>query len=120
MTLPSITGEGGLVDAPELRHTDDGKPWCTGRVAFNDRKRDGTGNWVDGDPTFLDFVAFGKPAENFAASAHRGDHVVLVGVLEQRDYQTREGDKRVAYRIKAESLGLSTRFKAAEAEAPPW
>jgi single-strand DNA-binding protein len=116
MPLPHTVVDGGLVGDPELRFGSDGKPWLTCRVACADSVRDANGNWTDGPTTFIEVIAFGKPAEHFAESVSRGDQVVVVGTLEQNDYETREGEKRTTYRVKARSLAVSTRFRPAKTD----
>lgn len=118
MALPSVSAEGGLVSQPDIRHSKDGKPFATGRLACNDRKRDATGNWVDGDPTFLDFIIFGDMAVRFVESVGKGDQVVLVGGLQQREYE-KDGEKRTTYGLRVDSAGVSVRFRLAKAESRP-
>lgn len=116
MALPSVTAEGGLVAQPEVHFAkENGKAFVTGRIACNDRRRDATGNWVDGDPTFLDFIIFGDQGERFAESVGRGDQVVLVGGLQQRTFE-KDGEKRSSYSIRVDSAGVSVRFRVAKAE----
>ena len=126
MALPSITATGGLIADPELRFLPDGKPMCTGRIACNERKRDASGNWVDGDPTFIDFVVFGKPGENLVESCSRGDQVLVHGVLQQREWE-KDGEKRTAYSIRADTVAVSVLFRPAKPapkepakDDPPW
>ena len=66
--LPLVVGEFGLVADPEARFSASGTMWVTVRLVAKSRKRDQSGQWVDGDPCFIDMVAFGKVAENFAES----------------------------------------------------
>ena len=63
--LPEISGEFGVVQAPDLRFSDDGSPWVKVRGVAKDRKfNKETNEWVDGDLCYLDILIGGKPAEN--------------------------------------------------------
>lgn len=113
MALPSTTAIGGLVAQPDVKFSSGGKSFTVGRIACNDRKRDAQGNWVDGDATFLDFIIFGDMGERFAESVGKGDQVVLVGSLQQREYETSEGEKRTTYGLRVDEAAVSVRFRVA-------
>lgn len=107
-----ITTYGNLVSPPELRYTANGKPVASFTVAHTPRKYDKqAGQYVDGDPTFLRCTLWGNPAEHIAALP-KGTRVIVTGKLQQRDYETREGEKRTAFEIVVDELGVSTRFGA--------
>ena len=44
----------------------------------------------------------------------KGDRILVHGRLEQRDYETETGDKRTAWEVTAEEIGLSLRHTSAE------
>jgi single-strand DNA-binding protein len=104
--------EGGLVADPELAFSQQGKAWVRFRVACKDRVRGENGTWVDGDATFIDVVAFGKPAEHFVESVRKGDQVFVVGKLQQQEYE-KDGQKRTSYRILADTFGPTMMFGTA-------
>lgn len=111
MALPSISGEFGVYEV-DLRFSQQGKPWVKARCVAKDRKRDQSGQWVDGDPCWLDVVAFGDVAEHFAESVEKGDTITVQGRLEMQEWQSDDGQKRTSYRILADALGVSLRWKA--------
>jgi single-strand DNA-binding protein len=49
----------------------------------------------------------------------KGARVVVTGRLEQREYTTREGDKRTAIDVIADELGPSLRWATAQVERTP-
>lgn len=104
---------GNLVDDPELRYTVSGTASVQIRVASHGRRRDG-GTWVDTDPTFLTAHAWGGLAENIAESLTRGARVVVVGRLQRRSYQTKEGEKRTVYQVEIDAIGPDLTFATAE------
>ena len=113
MALPQISGEFGLVMDPEAKFSQKGNLWVRMRVVAKDRKRDANGQWTDGDPLFLDAVAFGSVAENIVESATKGTSLVLTGRLAMNEWETDDGQKRQTYQIQVDSVGLSLRWKAA-------
>ena len=107
-----ITTIGNLTSEPELRYTQQGKPVASFTVAHTPRKYDKqAGQYVDGDPTFLRCVLWGNPAEHIAALP-KGCRVIVYGRLKQRDWETRDGEKRTSFEVDVDELGVSTRFGA--------
>ena len=71
-----------------------------------------TGHDLIGDP-----VEKRRPeSENAAASLHKGNRIVVTGRLEQRSYETREGEKRNVTEVIADDLGPSLRWAQAQVE----
>ena len=114
MSLPIITGEFGVVQEPDMRFGDDGRPWLKIRGKAADRKFNAdTKEWSDGDPCFVDIVVGGKIAENLMDSITTGDTIIVSGKLTQREWES-DGKKQKAYSIRADSAGVSTRFTPAK------
>jgi single-strand DNA-binding protein len=110
-----ITLQGNLVDDPELRFTPAGHAVAKFRVASTPRTYDkSTQQWTDGDSLFLTVSAWRSLGENVAESLHRGMRVVVVGRLQQRSYEDREGVKRTVYEIDAEDVAPSLRNATAQ------
>jgi single-strand DNA-binding protein len=119
MPLPQITIIGNLVGDPELRFTPNGQAVARFRVACSSRRRTDNGGWEDGDTTFLSCQVWRSTAENVAESKGliRGKSVIVVGQLKQREYETREGEKRTVYEVEASAVGPDLRFQIASIEA---
>jgi single-strand DNA-binding protein len=113
MPLARVFGEFGVVADPEVRFSDSGKAWVKIRGVSKDRVRDSNGNWVDGNATFIDIVAFN---ENIGESVVKGDSVIVEGKLQQNDWE-KDGVKHTSYRVVAESIGVSVRWGHARTEA---
>src|ERR1700750_2153717 len=93
-----ITIVGNLVADPELRFTSSGQPVATFRVASTPRLRDAaTNEWKHADSLFLTCNVWRQAAENVAESLQRGMRVIVSGRLRQRNYETKEGEKRTVY-----------------------
>ena len=93
---------GRLVDNPELKHTPSGVAVCTMRIACDrDVKNKETG---ERQTDFIDVVAWRGAAEFAARYFAKGSMVIVKGRLQIRDYTDREGVKRRAAEIQADSL----------------
>ena len=110
-----ITVVGNLVADPELRFTSTGQPVATFRVASTPRFMDRqTNEWKDGDSLFLSCNVWRQAAENVAESLQRGMRVIVTGRLRQRNYETKEGEKRTVYEIEVDDVGPSLRNASAK------
>ena len=105
MALPQITiTEATLVADPELRYANNGNSVTNFRVASNSRRKNQqTGQWEDGDTTFLSVSAFGGLGENVAARFKKGQRVNITGQLKQREYE-KDGQRRTVYEVTANSV----------------
>ena len=105
MALPQITiTEATLVADPELRYGQSGTAMVSFRVASNSRrKNEQTGQWEDGDTTFLSVSAFRGLAENVASQFGKGQKISVTGRLKQRDVE-KDGQKRTYYDVNADSV----------------
>jgi len=102
-----ITFVGNVVADPELRFTPSGAAVANFRVASTPRTFDRTTNdWKDGDPVFLSVSVWRQQAENVAESIRRGDRVIVVGRLTQRQYE-KDGERRSSYEIQADDIAPS-------------
>jgi single-strand DNA-binding protein len=110
-----ITVIGNLVDDPELRFTPAGQPVARFRVASTPRFMDRqTNEWKDGDSLFLTCNVWRQAAENVAESLQRGMRVIVSGRLKQRNYETKEGEKRTVYEVEVDDVGPSLRNASAK------
>jgi single-strand DNA-binding protein len=110
-----ITVVGNLVADPELRFTSAGQPVATFRVASTPRIMDRqTNEWKDGDSLFLTCNVWRQAAENAAESLQRGMRVIVTGRLKQRNYETKEGEKRTVFEVEVDDVGPSLRNASAK------
>lgn len=115
MPLPSLSGTGRLTEDPSLKFTASGKAVCTVRLAFSDRKKnEQTGQWEDGDKVFLDASVWGDEAEHVAESLARGHEVLVSGKFRQREFTTREGEKRVVYELAFATVAPTLKYATAK------
>ena len=110
-----ITVVGNLVDDPELRFTPSGAAVANFRIASTPRTFDRqTNEWKDGDALFLSCSVWRQAAENVAESLQKGMRVVVQGRLKQRQYETREGEKRTVVELEVDEVGPSLAFATAK------
>lgn len=113
MSLPMVSGEFGIIDDPDVRFSDDGRAWIKLRGIAKERRKNANGEWEDGDVCYMDIIISGKQAENLAESITKGDAIVVSGKLTQREWKNNEGKTQKAYSIRADTVGVSTRFTPA-------
>jgi single-strand DNA-binding protein len=95
---------GNLTKDPELRSTGGGTSVCEMRVAVNSRRKNGqTGQWED-KPNYFDVVVFGAQGENCANYLSRGRPLAVEGRLDWREWEAKDGGKRQAVQIVANSV----------------
>ena len=110
----STTITGNLTREPEIRYTRDGQPTTQFGVAVNRRWQDrATQEWQE-STSFVDVVCWRDLAENAALTLTKGMRVVVTGRLEQRSWETEEGEHRTKVEITADEIGPSLRFATAE------
>jgi single-strand DNA-binding protein len=110
-----ITVVGNLVDDPELRFTPSGAAVANFRIASTPRVMDRqTNEWKDGDALFLSCSVWRQAAENVAESLQKGMRVVVQGRLKQRQYETREGEKRTVVELDVDEVGPSLKYATAK------
>lgn len=114
--MTDITLTGNLTADPELRFTPQGKPCAVLQVAVNKRVKQPDGSWADGPASYYRCTAWGQLAEHVAESLTKGARVIVQGRLEIREYETRDGQRRVAAEIQVDDIGPSLRFATARPE----
>lgn len=110
----SVSLVGNVTRDPELRYTSGGRGLASFGLAVN-RRYQSNGEWQE-QTSFFDVTAWGTLGENVAASLHKGTRVVVVGRLEQRSWDTQEGDKRSKVEVIADEIGPSLRWAQAQVD----
>lgn len=107
---------GNLTREPEIRYTKDGQATATLGVAVNRRWQDRQTQQWEESTSFFDVICWRDLAENVALSLAKGMRVVVTGRLEQRSWETDEGDRRTRVEISAEDVGPSLGFATADVQ----
>ncbi|MEJ5918714.1 single-stranded DNA-binding protein [Corynebacterium sp. H78] len=115
-----ITLVGNVVAEPELKYTQSGAAVANFRIASTPRfyNRD-TNQWTDGDGLFLTCNVWRDAAENVVETLSKGMRVIVYGRLRQRNYETREGERRTVYEVEVDEVGPSLRFASAQVNRNP-
>jgi single-strand DNA-binding protein len=108
---------GNMTRDPELRYTPNGASVCKFGVAWNKRYQR-NGEQVE-EVSYFDVSCWGTLAENVAASLTKGTRVVVSGELEQRSWETPQGDRRSKVEIKADDVSPSLRWASVEVTRNP-
>jgi len=108
----NVTLIGNLVDDPELRFTPSGVAMAKIRLAVNRRWRDQAGEWQE-NTSFFSGTIWREQAEQAAESLQKGARVIVTGRLEQRSWETEQGEKRSVVEVAVDEIGPSLRWATA-------
>jgi single-strand DNA-binding protein len=107
---------GNLTRDPELRYTPQGTSVCNFGIAVNRRYKQG--DEVKDEVTFINVVVFGKQADTCGQYLNKGSAVLIEGRLQERRWETEEGQKRSRHEVVAQNVRfLSKKQGAADLEA---
>ena len=110
--LNHIVLQARLVRDPELRKLPSGKSVTSVSVACD---RDFTNKETNEKETdFIDVVAFGKTADHLATYFTKGKMIIVSGRLQIRNYNDKEGNKRRAAEVVADSVYFGDSKKSTE------
>ena len=110
MSGNSVTVVGNVTREPELRYTPSGQATASFGVAVNRKWQNRNTNEWEEATSFFDVVCWREMAENSSESLTKGARVIVTGRLEQRSWETQEGDKRSKIEIVADEIGPSLRW----------
>lgn len=109
----TVTLVGNVTRDPELRFTPSGQATTTFGLAVNRRWQNRqTQEWEEAT-SFFDIVCWRELAENASESIKRGARVIVSGRLDQRSWETSEGEKRSKVEVTADEIGPSLRWATA-------
>lgn len=103
---------GHLGRDPELRHAPDGSPVASFSLATSrKRKNEETTTWWR-------VSLFGRRAETLTQYLHKGDPVLVSGEPYQREWEDKEGNKRISLELVANDFAF-VGGKTESGSAPP-
>ena len=109
----SVTVAGNCTRDPELRFTASGQATASFGLAVNRRWQNRqTSEWEEA-VSYFTVVCWRELAENVAESVHKGTRVLVTGRLDQRSWETPDGQKRSVVEITADEVGPSLRWASA-------
>lgn len=90
MAYAVITGNAGK--DPELKTTAQGKSFCRFSIGWSERIKTPAG-WEYGPTVWVSVIAFGRLAENIAATVYKGTRIVASGKLVPETWSTNHGEQ---------------------------
>ena len=112
----NVTLVGNVTRDPELRFTASGQQLAQFGLAVNRRWQNRQTNEWEEAVSFFDVVCWREMAENVSESVSKGTRVIVTGRLEQRSWESQEGDKRSKIEVIADEVGPSLRWASAEVQ----
>jgi single-strand DNA-binding protein len=101
---------GNVTRDPELSYTPSGIAKAAFGLAVNRRWQNRqTQDWEE-NVSFFDVVCWRELAENASESLPKGTRVIVTGRLDQRSWETPDGEHRYKVEITADELGPSLRW----------
>ncbi len=114
----TVTLVGNLVEDPELRFTASGVAMASIRIAVSRRYQDRNNEWQE-QTTFTGGTVWRDLAENVAESLTKGMRVIITGELDQRQWETADGEKRSILEIRIDDIAPSLRWATASVTRTP-
>lgn len=115
MADTTMTIVGNLTADPELKFTPNGFAVVELTIAATPRTFDrNTNEWKDGETLFLRASAWRDFAQNIATSLTKGTRVVATGKLRQRNFETKEGERRSVIELDLDEIGPSLKYAKAQ------
>lgn len=109
----TVTLVGNATRDPELRYTAGGQAKAEFGLAVNRRWTNRQTQEQEESVSFFNVVAWREMAENIGESITKGMRVVVSGRLEQRSWETPQGEKRTVVEVVADEIGPSLRWATA-------
>ena len=110
----NVTITGNVTRDPELRFTPSGQAVASFGVAVNRRWQNRqTQEWEE-QVSFIDVSCWSQLAENVSETLGKGTRVTVTGRLDQRSWETQDGDKRSKVEVVADDVAVSLRWATAE------
>ena len=110
----TVTLVGNATRDPELRYTPSGQTVATFGLAVNRRWQNRQNNEWEEQTSFFDIKCWAQMAENVSESVQRGTRVIVTGRLEQRSWETDNGEKRSKVEVVADEIAPSLRWATAQ------
>jgi len=110
----NVTIVGNVTRDPELRFTPSGQAIATFGIAVNRRWQNRqTQEWEEA-VSFFDVTCWAQLGENVSESITKGTRVVVTGRLDQRSWETQDGEKRSKVEVVADEVAPSLRWASAQ------
>lgn len=109
----TVTLVGNVTRDPEIRYTPSGQTVATFGLAVNRRWQNRQNQEWEEQVSFFDVKCWSQMAENVSESVQKGTRVIVTGRLEQRSWETDNGEKRSKIEVVADEIAPSLRWATA-------
>ncbi|WP_448223279.1 single-stranded DNA-binding protein [Gordonia iterans] len=113
----TITGR--VVSDPRIAQTNGHGEVLSFRVGCFSRRRDASGEWVDGQVLYLDVTCWRRVATASAGVIRRGSMILAHGQLFTSEYAAQDGTRRQKLELTATAIGLDLARQQSAPEPPP-
>jgi len=110
----TVTVTGNITRDPELRFTPGGTAVASFGLAWNRKYQNRQTGQQEEQVSFFDVTCWSQLAENVSESLTKGTRVIVNGRLEQRSWETQDGDKRSKVEIIADEVAPSLKWSTAQ------
>lgn len=107
---------GRLTHDPELRQTQSGTSVCSFGLAVN---RNYTNAQGERETDFINITVWRNTAENCAQYLSKGRRVAVVGTLQSRSYEDKEGKKRTVLEVVGDEVEFLSDKSEKQGESTP-
>lgn len=108
---------GNLTKDPEIRYTPNGTAVASFSIAINRRYKQG--EELKDEVCYIDIVVFGKQAESCGKYLSKGNGIIVDGRLQQRRWETEDGQKRSKHEVVAQSIRFLSKRDDSSKEGMP-
>ena len=115
----TLTLVGNLTQDPELRFTPSGVAMARISLAVNRRWMNRNTNEWEEEAHFFNGTCWREMAENVSESLQKGSRVIVTGRLQQRSWETQEGERRSMIEVSIDEIGPSLRWATASVTRTP-
>ena len=107
---------GNLTKDPEIRYTPNGTAVASFSIAINRKYKQG--DELKEEVCYIDIVVFGKQAETCGQYIKKGNAIIVDGRLNQRRWETEDGQKRSKHEVVAQSVRFLSKRDDSSKEGP--
>ena len=110
----TITIVGNLTRDPEIRYTPGGQTKATLGIAVSRSWNNKQTGEKQEQTSFFNVIVWGEMADHCSESLRKGTRTIVSGRLEQRSYESDQGEKRSVTEIVADEVAPSLRWARVE------
>jgi len=104
-SINHVTMGGRLTRDPELTYLGSGNALCKIAIANNRIFKNSDGEFKE-EVMFMPIVVWGEQGERYAESMKKGSPVLVTGRITCREWETKQGEKRITTEIVADKVEL--------------